>query len=80
MDLAKKKWDYTGHSMIRSQHIEQGYIWGSNNWLTLIVSTNNGVEAQNKVFKYEYLAPYKGKTVSGLMNCLLEFFQDKHRG
>ena len=50
------------------------------NWLTLVVNTNNGVEAQNKVFKYEYLAPYKEKTVTGLMNCLVhEFFEDNYR-
>ena len=48
--------------------------------LTLVVTTNNGVESQNKIFKHDYLAPYRVKSVSGVMTVLIEeFFVDGHR-
>jgi len=44
------------------------------------VHTNNGVESQNKAFKHDYLAPYKSKSLSNLVTCLVEdFFQDSYR-
>ncbi|XP_033730681.1 uncharacterized protein LOC117320120 [Pecten maximus] len=57
------------------------WVWlyrGSN--LTLVSNTNNGVEAQNKVFKYEYFAGLSSRTVSSLMTALIEdFFVDSYR-
>ncbi|XP_069108844.1 uncharacterized protein [Argopecten irradians] len=48
--------------------------------LTLVVNSNNGVEAQNEVFKYEYLSSLPMKTVSSLMTLLVEdFFVDSYR-
>ncbi|XP_046570097.1 uncharacterized protein LOC124278436 [Haliotis rubra] len=48
--------------------------------LSFIVNTNNGVEAQNKLFKHEYLAPFRVKALSGLMSTLVDnFFEDAHR-
>ena len=48
--------------------------------VTLIVNTNNGVESQNKVFKHDYLAPYRVKSISGLLGVLIEdYFVDARR-
>jgi hypothetical protein len=51
----------------------QMWVWAYRNaMLTLIVNTNNGVESQNKVFKHDYLAPYRVKSISGLLGVLIE--------
>ena len=43
-----------------------------------VVSTNNGVEHQNKDFKYEYLKQFKDNTLGGMFTVLIEhFFPDK---
>ena len=59
------------------------WVWAYiNAMLTLIVNTNNGVESQNKVFKHDYLAPYRVKSipVSGLLGVLIEdYFVDARR-
>ena len=57
------------------------WVWAyRNEMLTLVVNTNNGVEAQNKVFKQDYLAPYKVKNITGLMLVLIDdFFVDANR-
>ena len=48
--------------------------------MTLVVNTNNGVEAQNKVFKNEYLLPHRMKTLSGVMAIVVEdYFDDMYR-
>lgn len=59
----------------------KSWVWAyRNSALTLVVHTNNGVEAQNKVFKYEYLAPFRVKTLSNLMTVLTQdFFVDAYR-
>ena len=58
----------------------QKWVWAFRTQFTFIVHTNNGVEAQNKVFKYDYLAPYKSKSISSLVTCLVEdFFEDAYR-
>ena len=49
--------------------------------MTNIVNTNNGTEAQNKLFKYEYLPRSFDKSVYGVATMLVELFvPDSHRG
>ena len=44
------------------------------------VDTNNGVERQNKDFKYEYLKQFKDNTLSGILTVLIEqFLPDKYK-
>ena len=38
------------------------------------VCTNNGVERQNKTLKYDYLTAYRDKSLSGLVNVLVDKF------
>ena len=46
---------------------------------TNIVNTNNGTEAQNKLFKYEYLPRSVDKSVYGIAAILVEsFIPDSH--
>ena len=46
--------------------------------MEIVVSTNNGVEHQNKDFKYEYLKQFKDNTLGGMFTVLLEqFLPDK---
>ena len=40
----------------------------------IFVDTNNGVERQNKDFKYEYLKQFKDNTLSGMLTVLTEQF------
>ena len=48
--------------------------------MTNIVNTNNGTEAQNKLFKYEYLPRSVDKSVYGIATMLVEsFIPDSHR-
>ena len=45
-----------------------------------VVDTNNGVERQNKDFKYEYLKQFKDNTLSGMLTVLIEqFLPDKYK-
>ena len=44
------------------------------NFHCLIVNTNNGVERKNRDFKYEFLKPYKSKSLSGMVTVLVEQF------
>ena len=62
-------------------HFLQSWVWAYRGiWLTLVINTNNGVEAQNKVFKYEYLTSYREATITRLMQCLIEeYFVDQYR-
>jgi len=41
---------------------------------TLVTHTNNGVEAQNRAFKFEYMEPYRRKSLSSLVDCLVKGF------
>lgn len=43
-------------------------------WAHDIVNTNNGIEAQNKVFKYSYLPRSRDKSVFGIVVMLVESF------
>ena len=46
--------------------------------MEIVVSTNNGVEHQNKDFKYEYLKQFKDNTLGGMFTVLIEqFLPDK---
>ena len=45
-----------------------------------MVHTNNGIEAQNKAFKYDYLQPFKSKSLGNMLLCLVEgFLVDSYR-
>ncbi len=58
----------------------QKWIWCYRSSCLFVVNTNNGIEAQNKVLKYNYLAPFKTKSVCNLAECLIdEFFPDSYR-
>ena len=48
--------------------------------MMFVVTTNNGIESQNNVFKHEYLAPFRVKSLTGLVSCLVDdFFVDSYR-
>ena len=40
--------------------------------MEIVVDTNNGVERQNKDFKYEYLKQFKDNTLSGMLTVMIE--------
>ena len=42
--------------------------------MEVVVDTNNGVERQNKDFKYEYFRQFKDNTLSGMLTVLIEQF------
>ena len=42
--------------------------------LDMVVTTNNGVEAQNRTFKYEYLFQHRTKYMTGLLTVIVEDF------
>ena len=46
--------------------------------LLAIINTNNGVERQNKAFKYDYLEEYKHSTLSVMLAILIEDFLPDH--
>nr|XP_022321445.1 uncharacterized protein LOC111123426 [Crassostrea virginica] len=72
-DYMQKQW------LANDKH--KSWVWAyRNDALTIVVHTNNGVESQNKAFKYEYLAPFRVKTLSYLMTVLTQdFFLDAYR-
>ena len=48
--------------------------------MEIVFDTNNGVERQNKDFKYEYLKQFKDNTLSGILTVLIEqFLPDKYK-
>ena len=48
--------------------------------MEIVVDTNNGVERQNKEFKYEYLKQFKDNTLSGMLTVMIEqFLPDKYK-
>ena len=48
--------------------------------MEIVVDMNNGVERQNKDFKYEYLKQFKDNTLRGMLTVLIEqFFPDKYQ-
>ena len=48
--------------------------------MEIVFDTNNGVERQNKDFKYEYLKQFKDNTLSGMLTVLIEqFLPDKYK-
>ena len=46
--------------------------------LLAIINTNNGVERQNKAFKYDYLEGYKHSTLNVMLTILIEDFLPDH--
>ena len=40
--------------------------------MEIVVDTNDGVERQNKDFKYEYLKQFKDNTLSGMLTVMIE--------
>lgn len=60
--------------------LSQKWVWAfrKDRFLTTI-NTNNGVERQNKAFKYDYLEGHKHPTLSGMLTILVEeFLPDKY--
>lgn len=58
----------------------QKWVWAfrKDRFLTTI-NTNNGVERQNKAFKYDNLEGHKHATLSGMLSILIEeFLPDKY--
>ena len=48
--------------------------------MEIVFDTNNGVERQNKDFKYEYLKQFKDNTLSDMLTVLIEqFLPDKYK-
>ena len=48
--------------------------------MEIVFDTNNGVERQNKDFKYEYLRQFKDNMLSGMLMVLIEqFLPDKYK-
>ena len=48
--------------------------------MEIVFDTNNGVERQNKDFKYEYLKQFKDNTLLGMLTVLIEqFLPDKYK-
>jgi len=39
-----------------------------------MANTNNGVEAQNRAFKHDYLKPFRSQSLSNMLGCLIGFF------
>jgi len=48
--------------------------------IAVMVHTNNGVEAQNRAFKYDYLQPFRTKSLSNMLSSLIDgFLVDSYR-
>ena len=48
--------------------------------MEIVVDKNNGVEHQNKDFKYEYLKQFKDNALGGMLTVLTEqFLPDKYK-
>lgn len=50
---------------------KERWSWAFRNGKGLLVNTNNGLERQNKVFKYKYLEEKRNSSVSGMITILL---------
>ncbi|XP_065641395.1 uncharacterized protein LOC124812064 [Hydra vulgaris] len=61
--------------------IFQRWVWAyRQNHLLVNLNTNNGVERQNKSFKYFYLQRFKNYSLTGMLTILIEeFFIDKYQ-
>lgn len=61
-------------------HLFQRWVWAfKKDRLLSSVGTTNGVERQNKSFKYEYLEGNKGANLSNMLTILVEqFLPDKY--
>jgi hypothetical protein len=47
---------------------------------SVFIHKNNGVERQNKDFKYSFLSTHRDKTLMGMLTSLVEeFLPDKYR-
>jgi len=58
----------------------QRWVWAFRSHIAVMAHTNNGIEAQNKCFKYDYLQPFKSKTLSNMLECLVHgFLLDSYR-
>lgn len=47
------------------------WVWSERYGSGLLVNTNNGLERQNKVFKYQFLEQRKNNNVSGMISSLV---------
>nr|XP_047137883.1 uncharacterized protein LOC124814333 [Hydra vulgaris] len=61
--------------------IKERWVWAyCQNRLLVNLNTNNGVERQNKSFKYFYLQRFKNYSLTGMLTILIEeFFIDKYQ-
>lgn len=50
----------------------QRWSWAFRNGKGLLVNTNNGLERQNKIFKYKYLEEKKNYSMSGMVRVLVQ--------
>ena len=78
---------YKDHETLKN-YVENTWLSCAYRWLQVfrkqqaidIVNTNNGIEAQNKVFKYEYLPRSMDQSVYGIATILVEsFIPDSHQ-
>ena len=57
--------------------MEAGRVWVwafPKDRFNLRVNTNNGLERQNKLFKYTYLKSHRNNSLSGMLTILIEEF------
>ncbi|XP_065682326.1 uncharacterized protein LOC124811828 [Hydra vulgaris] len=61
--------------------IIERWVWAyRQNRLLVNLNTNNGVERQNKSFKYSYLQQFNSSSLTGMLTILIEeFFPDKYQ-
>ncbi|XP_033724762.1 uncharacterized protein LOC117314765 [Pecten maximus] len=51
---------------------EKRWVWANRFGKGLLVNTNNGLERQNKTFKYQFLEQRKNNNLSGMISTLLQ--------
>ena len=81
VDALRKSHLYKDHANVKS-YVENTWLSCAFRWAQAfrkqqamnIVNTNNGTEAQNKLFKYEYLPRSMDKSVYGIVTILVESF------
>ncbi len=81
VEVLRKSKIYTGNARVQ-EYCEKVWLDCSDRWAHAfrvqqavnIVNTNNGIEAQNKVFKYTYLPGSLDKSVFGIVVMIVESF------
>lgn len=58
---------------VQCKYLLQRWVWAFRNAKFHVrVSTNNGIERQNRCLKHEYLQPYRDSTLTGLATVIVE--------